>query len=46
MSKDLRQFIGMLEEEWPEEIIRVEGGPFAPAEGECQKKYQQKCSMI
>ncbi len=35
MFKDLRQFIAMLEEEWPEEIIRVEGGPFAPAEGEC-----------
>jgi UbiD family decarboxylase len=35
MAKDVRQFIRVLEEQFPEELIRVSRGPLAPAEGEC-----------
>jgi 2,5-furandicarboxylate decarboxylase 1 len=35
MHKDMRQFIALLEERFPEEILRVERGPVDPVQGDC-----------
>jgi UbiD family decarboxylase len=35
VSKDMRQFIMTVEEQFPDELMRVRRGPLDPAEGEC-----------